>query len=52
MTTNQNALITLSASEAAEGLRNGDFTSEQLTQAHLDRIETTEGTAVDTEDRS
>ncbi|MUN55003.1 Asp-tRNA(Asn)/Glu-tRNA(Gln) amidotransferase subunit GatA [Kocuria koreensis] len=52
MTTNQNALITLSASEAAEGLRNGDFTSEQLTQAHLDRIETTEGTAVDAEDRS
>ena len=36
-------LVTLSALEMADKLRSGEITSEQLTQAHLDRIEATNG---------
>ncbi|WP_178946324.1 Asp-tRNA(Asn)/Glu-tRNA(Gln) amidotransferase subunit GatA [Kocuria sp. TGY1127_2] len=49
---NQNELIKLSAAEAAGKLNRGEITSEQLTQAHLDHIEATEGSPVDVEDRS
>ena len=36
-------LVTKTALEMAEGLRAGEFTSEQLVQAHLDRIEQVDG---------
>ncbi|WP_144793891.1 Asp-tRNA(Asn)/Glu-tRNA(Gln) amidotransferase subunit GatA [Kocuria palustris] len=45
-------IIELPAAELAQRLRAGEITSVQAVQAHLDRIEATDGRAVDDQDRS
>lgn len=48
----QNELVQLTAAEAAEKLAAGEITSVELTTALLERIKSTDGTAVDPEDRA
>lgn len=45
-------LIKLSAAELAEKLKSGEVSSVEVTQAHLDRIEATDGAALDESNRA
>ncbi|GAA1046921.1 Asp-tRNA(Asn)/Glu-tRNA(Gln) amidotransferase subunit GatA [Rothia amarae] len=47
-----NELIKLSAAELVEKLKSSEISSVEITQAHLDRIEATDGQTLDSADRS